>query len=209
MRLRYSVLFSLLLLLCAPAGVHANPITFQLSGRTAKKQILFESKAPLEYIEGKADQLEGSVTIDPSTPRLGLRGTVIVPVESMQTGNAQRDDHLRSADWLNAASFPAIRFDLDSSAVAEATKKGPGKWFVNAVGQFYMKGISKRISVPVTITFKENGTKNKLTVEGRFSLKLSDYGIHGPRAIRMIGARVNDVVSVSFRMVGEEQRGVR
>jgi polyisoprenoid-binding protein YceI len=198
-------LFLLLLgVFCSPLG-HAA--TYNLSERNGKKQITFESKAPVEYVDGTVSRIEGQVEVDTSRPDLGLKGAVNVPVDSMETGLPKRDEHLHGPDWLNAATYPTIRFVLDTLSANDVKKKSKDTWFVNAVGLFTMKGISKRINVPMTLEIKKVGADEKLSLQGRFSLALADFNVRGPAAVRMVGVRVGEKVDVSIKLVGVRDKG--
>jgi polyisoprenoid-binding protein YceI len=193
-----------LLLLITPSLAHARPQTFNLNESNGKKQITFESKAPVEYIEGTAEQVGGSITADFDKPGLGLSASVSVPVGSMRTGVDQRDEHLRSAEWLDADRYPTIRFDLDPVDGKRLAKKGADAWAGTVGGAFTLKGVTKKISVPVTIAREGD---DHLIVEGRFPVRLSDHNIHGPLTMRVIGMKVSETVQVAFRLVGVRDKG--
>ena len=78
--------YSLSLIRAFTGLAHARPETFNLASANAKKQITFESKAPVEYIEGDAEEVGGSINTDFDRPDLGLHASISVPVLSMRTG---------------------------------------------------------------------------------------------------------------------------
>ncbi len=194
---------SFLLLLAVSSPAFAAPVTYMLSDRNGSGQVTFESKAPVEYIEGVAEGVQGMITLDPAKPNLALSGTVSVPVGRMLTGNSTRDEHLRSDEWLNEARNPSIRFDLTQTDQRTVVKKEENSWFVKVTGSFFLKGISQYVTVPLTI--KIDG--QKLRVDGRFVVKLADHNIHGPSGIRMIGVKVAPEVHVRLRLVGVADQG--
>lgn len=200
--MRFPAVALSLLVLMAPAA-QASPQTYNFGSANGRRQIVFESKAPVEYIEGTADQVGGTVTADFDQPGLGLKASVSVPVASMRTGVDQRDEHLRSSEWLDAERYPAILFDLDPAHPRKMAAKGANTWAGTVDGNFQLKGITQKIAVPVTI--KRDG--EQLLVDGRFPVKLSDYNIHGPLAMRMIGMKVSETVQVSFHLVGVRDKG--
>lgn len=196
--------FPLFLLLLMPAAAQARPLTFNLDGANAKKQILFESKAPVEYIEGEAEQVGGMINVDFERPGLALRASISVPVASMRTGMDKRDEHLRSPEWLNAERYPAIKFDLEPVDPKKLSARGKNAWAGNVAGTFTLKGVTKRISVPVKISREGD---EKIVVEGRFPVRLSDHNVHGPVTMRVIGMKVSETVQVSFKLVGIKDKG--
>jgi len=197
-----STAFALIVFLAGVA--QAAPVTFNLSPTHAKKQITFESKTPVEYIEGEVEQIGGSISADFAAPGLGLRASIAVPVRSMRTGIEKRDEHLSSDEWLAADKHPSIRFELAQVNPKKISARGANVWAGTVEGSFFLKGITKNISVPVTITREGN---DRVIVEGRFPVKLSDHNVRGPLAMRVIGLKVNEIVQVGFRLVGVKDIG--
>jgi polyisoprenoid-binding protein YceI len=193
-----------LLLLITPALAQARPVTFNLDGKNARKQITFESKAPVEYIEGEALEVGGMVTVDYDRPGLALRASISVPVRSMTTGMEKRDEHMRLPEWLNEPRYPAIRFELDPVDPKKLSARGKDAWAGTVAGTFYLKGVTKKIAVPVTI--RRDG-EERLIVEGRFPVRLSDHNIRGPITMRVIGMKVSETVQVNFKLVGVKDKG--
>src|SRR5262249_35703788 len=134
----------------------ATMAEYNLADANAKKQVVFESQAPAEYIEGTAEGLMGAIAFDPTKPNLGLACLISVQVARMQTGNDLRDQHMRSDSWLNAERYPGIRFEVKSVPAQAIAKKADGVWVAKVDGLFTLKDISKTITVPVTINQKQN-----------------------------------------------------
>lgn len=170
--------------------------TYRFQDRNGKNQVRFYSEAPMENIDGEAGRISGSVSFDPQL--LTLNGSLSVPVVGMNTGMAMRDEHMRSKDWLDAATYPTIQFallPLDKSAI----RKGKNdSWLVSARGIFSLKGKQKEITTSVKMVLKNK----KLTIIGQFSVNLKEFGIKGPAAMNFIGARVGENVQVKLNLVG-------
>jgi len=92
-------------------------------------------------------------------------------IDSIQTGVADRDGHLKSGDFFDAAAYPTLSFKS-----TEVIQHG-GEWKIN--GDMTIKGISN----PVTLTAEFAGiavdpygqTKAGLTITGK--IKRSDFGL--------------------------------
>ncbi len=62
---------------------------------------------------GRFNGLTGEFTFDPENPSAG-QFAFSVKTQNVDTGNSQRDDHLRNADFFNAVQFPTIDFKSTS-----------------------------------------------------------------------------------------------
>ena len=96
----------------------------------------------ISTVRGTFDQFEG--TIEEENGHV-LSATVDIDVASINTGNAQRDGHLRSGELFHVAEFPKASFNLTSFS-----KSGED---VTAVGELTLLGISH----PVTLRGELNG----------------------------------------------------
>lgn len=60
-------------------------------------------------VKGRFADVEAEVEIDEEHPEAS-KVSAVATVDSLTTGNAERDAHLKSADFLNAAEHPLLRF---------------------------------------------------------------------------------------------------
>jgi polyisoprenoid-binding protein YceI len=88
-------------------------------------------------VEFRAAHFWGLATVkghfDDYAGRLDLRADpaieLTIDAASVQTGNAKRDRHLRSADFLDAENHPQVRFVSDAVAVLGDTLNERGRLF--------------------------------------------------------------------------------
>lgn len=101
-----------------------------------------------------------------------------VDVNTINTDNSSRDEHLRSADFFDVARYPKITL----KSVAFRHKNGG-----NYTGTFILtiKGKSKQVEIPFTFVDKENTIEFK----GVFKINRLDFGVGGESMILS-----NDVV---------------
>lgn len=88
-------------------------------------------------------EAEGSFIYDEETGNFG-EGRVVVQSDSVFTDNEDRDDHLRSDDFLNAEEYPEIVFEFK-----EFTRKGEKQGVLN--GDLTMLGQTHPVSLDVTL----------------------------------------------------------
>lgn len=201
------------IIIAATATAHtiAQPLAVSASGqkkvtlsdKVGKNQFTWVSDAPLEKINGTAEGINGTLTIDPKNVA-GIRGTISAQVATMKTGNSTRDGHLRSDQWLDAAKYPTISFTVASVKdvnISGATATGV------AVGNFTMHGITKSVAVPFTLKYIEESAKTRERAPGdlvmltaQFTISLKDFNIAGSRGT--IGSKVGETIVVKAQLFG-------
>jgi polyisoprenoid-binding protein YceI len=76
----------------------------------AHSEILFSARhMMIATVRGKFAKFEGTIEADEKNPT-AARVHVQIDAASIDTGNDQRDTHLRSGDFLNVEQFPQITF---------------------------------------------------------------------------------------------------
>ncbi|MEZ4774139.1 MAG: YceI family protein [Bacteroidia bacterium] len=111
---------------------------------------------------------------------------------SINTANDQRDEHLRSVDFFDAATYPEITFKSKSF-----TKAADGKYTL--VGDLSMHGITKE----VTLNVVNKGTVKDPWGNERSGFKLSgtinrfDYGLKWNMALEAGGLVVGEEIQIN------------
>jgi len=115
-------------------------------------------------------------------------------VNSLNTGVEQRNNHLKSADFFNAAQFSTLTFK------STGFKKTGDKTY-QLTGDLTLHGVTK----PVTLTATFNGTvvnpQSKKTVAGfkvTGTIKRSDFGIATGFPPAMLSDEVSLVANTEF-----------
>ncbi len=159
------------------------------------------SKTELETVIASSGTIAG-VAVTNMDKGMG-KVKLSVPVKSLKTGIEMRDEHLRSADWLDAAKFPDIVFES-----SQAAKNVDGTWAVD--GTFTMHGVAKPITAQVTVKAisaevvkKANwGDKPGLSFKTTFKVKLSDHGI---KMADWVASKVQDEWTITFDAVAIQE----
>ena len=118
-----------------------------------------------------------------------VRGSAVVLVAAMQTGNGQRDRHMREA--MRADSYPEIRFDLDSVRVGAVSGDTSG---VVLVGRVTIHGVTRPLAATGAVVARRAGED----VTASFGLDMRDYGITPP--VRALVLRVAPDVAVTVHL---------
>lgn len=207
--MRWKVVLSVWVLVAATAV--AGEKTFVLQN-TAKyrNQAQFTSTAPLETIVGTADRFSGAFTLDVERFTTA-RGEIAVEVRSMKSGNSRRDEHMYSADWLDADRYPTITYRLkrlENPVVTRDAERTVVK--AKAIGDFTLHGVTKELAADVTITYLPASEKTRAIaagdlalVQATFTVPLKDFGVKGKGTI--IGSRVGETIVVDATLFGVAQ----
>lgn len=135
-----------------------------------------------------------TVTLDWSPDNLATsKLDVVVDMNSLDTGDKERDDTLKSADLFSAAKFPQSRFTS-----TQITKTANG---YDAVGKLTIRGVSRDTHVPFSFKTADEQGKPAGYLLGKTTIKRLDFGVgQGDwKATDQVG---NDVaVSYSLRLV--------
>src|SRR5512140_907334 len=94
-------------------------------------------------VRGRLGKLSGKLELDPKAPEKG-DFEISVDVSGIDTGDAKRDGHLRSADFFDAEKHPEIVFK--SNAIFP---KGSGRYAVS--GELTIKGVMRPASFEVEL----------------------------------------------------------
>jgi polyisoprenoid-binding protein YceI len=105
----------------------------------------FSSKMLFLKVKGCFTDFGGKITLDENDI---YRSSVEVTINaaSVKTGIKNRDEHLRSKDFLDAKTYPEIRFQ--SASVG----RGKDRDMLRVTGTLTIKGQSREVALDVTIT---------------------------------------------------------
>jgi polyisoprenoid-binding protein YceI len=144
-------------------------------------------------VRGQFDQYEGQIVYD-SKNLAGSKINVIIQSSSIDTRNEKRDEHLKTADFFDVSKFPTITFVSKKISPTEI------------IGDLTVKGITKEITIPATITGPVKGMKGDLLgVEGTFTLNRQDYGITYSKVLDQGGLAVSNDVVVNISIEADKE----
>lgn len=184
---------------------------FYVDDPMERNTVTFKSEAPLEDIVGTTSQITGYLVFDPDNPTQGGRGELRVAVGSLNTGIPLRDEHLRSADWLDAERYPhAILTITDVQQVKKVKSSRDFQTYdVLLIGEFSLHGKTRQLEIPGRLTYLKESPETRQKMEGdllavraSFSVDLADFGVTGPRGAGLIGTKVGGRIEVEVSFVG-------
>ena len=199
----------LLFIISVPVLAADGEQKFIVEDPANRNTITFKSEAPLEDIVGTTNQLTGYVTFNPDNPKENGFAEFTVEVSSLSTGIPLRDEHMRSAGWLNAESHPDIKLKLNNITKAELVKKTDSSRTFNlqVSGELTLHGVTSPVEMSARVSYLPESEKtrtrlpgNLLAVRAKFSVKLSDYNITGPEGMAVIGAKVSETLEIEVNV---------
>jgi polyisoprenoid-binding protein YceI len=146
-------------------------------------------------VKGRFRDVQGTIVLDETEPG---RSSVEVRMAaaSIDTGVAQRDEHLRSPDFLEAEQHPFLEF---RSRRVEGAFEHPGDGF-RIVGDLSIRGVSRE--VVLESTFEGRGVdpwgNEKASFSARTSIDRRDFGLTWNQALETGGLLVANEVKIAI-----------
>jgi polyisoprenoid-binding protein YceI len=134
-------------------------------------------------VHGGFREVSGSLQIGTGPTKFSV--DVTVATSSIDTGQAPRDAHLRSADFLDAENHPEMRFRSTDLQVC-----GPRSCKVN--GELTLRGVTQPLTLDVDLRHKASnaGGGSNLSFEARASIDREDFGLVWNRRIEAGGVLI-------------------
>ncbi|MGW0599719.1 YceI family protein [Streptomyces sp. NPDC002776] len=148
--------------------------------------------AMVTNVKGTFLDFTGSLHLDGSDPARST-ASLDVKMDSIDTGSADRDGHLKSADFFRTDEFPAMTF---RSTKAEAL----GGDDYRITGDLTILGTTR----PLTIALEFNGAakdpfgNERVGFEGKAEILRSEYGLTWNAALETGGVLVSDKIKLNF-----------
>jgi polyisoprenoid-binding protein YceI len=147
--------------------------------------------AMVTTVRGQFKEFSGEAVIDTAAP---ANSTVNVTIQAagIDTGVADRDAHLRSADFFDAETYPTITF------TSTQVERDGDDWAIT--GDLTIKDVTK----PLTIDFESNGSARdpfgnlRICFEGRATISRKDWGLTWNAALETGGMLVSDKIKLDF-----------
>lgn len=140
-------------------------------------------------VRGRFQDFSGSITVDES----GVTAiSADIDVASITTDNAQRDGHLKTADFFEVEKFPTATFRSTS-----VTPKGDGYVLT---GDFTLHGVTKQVELSVEYNGVNAGMGNGPVAgfEATTTINRRDFGISIDMPLEGGGAVVGDKITLNL-----------
>lgn len=148
-------------------------------------------------VKGRFTELSGTVQFDETDPSdAGV--TVEITAASLTTGVAQRDDHLRSGDFLDVENFPVIRF---RSRRVEGLSTVPGSTF-RVIGDLTIRDVTREVVLEAAFegTGMDPWGGERASFSASAALDRRDFGLTWNQALETGGVLVGNEIRLSFEV---------
>jgi polyisoprenoid-binding protein YceI len=152
----------------------------------------FQVRHIVTNVGGRFRDFTGTIQIDRAKPE-NSSVEFTIQAASIDTSEAKRDEHLRSADFFDTSAHPTITFQSTS---VKATAKDS----YAVTGNFTMRGVTKQITLPVTLLgeAKDPWGNEKIGFETATTINRKDYGLNWSKTLDNGGMLVGDEVKVAI-----------
>jgi polyisoprenoid-binding protein YceI len=116
-------------------------------------------------------------------------------IESIDTGVAPRDKHLKTADFFDAATYPEMKF-----VSTKIEKRGKDNYILH--GDFTLKSVTKQIEFPFNFTgaIKDPWGNTRFGIEAHTRINRRDYGINYGNALASGGFDVGNEITINLQL---------
>lgn len=191
-------------MLLAALALLLSPLITPASAQATKYEIdkphctvSFKIRHIYVFVHGKFREFSGDIRFDPKDLAHSSIA-VAIQVASVDTGIEQRDAHLRTADFFDAAKYPEIKF-----ASQKITHLGGNEYL--AQGKLTVKGVSRDFDLPFKfLGEKSNPMDKNLMVAGfetSFSLDRLVLGVGQGKFYKMGVVGKDVIVNLDLELI--------
>lgn len=150
--------------------------------------------AMVTNVRGRFTGLNGAAKLDGTNPAASSVN-VALEAATVDTGNADRDAHLVSGDFFNAAEFPELKFASTDVKVVDDEN-------VVVTGDLTIKDVTRQIQLPLEFTGRvvDPWGNDRIGFEGDVQVNRKDFGLTWNAALEAGGVLVSDKVKLTFEV---------
>jgi len=165
-----------------PVPSLVGPASFQLDPGASSVSVSHKTIWGLVTVRGQFQQLKGAAEIRADG---SARGRLEIDAASLNTKNRKRDEHLRSADFFDAAEHPQIVVDINQASLR-------GEDSVAAEGSLTVAGKTRPLALTAVLA---EATDQGLTLRAETQIDRADFGLNWNQLGMVKGAAQVSVVA--------------
>lgn len=155
--------------------------------------------AMVAKVRGSFSEFTGSFTLDGANPTNSIANLTIV-TSSFDTKNADRDAHVKSADFLDVDQFPTITF------VSKAVTQKSDDTFV-VTGDLTVHGVTNSVDITWELvgTSQDPWGNTRIGFEGKGEISRKEFGLVWNAALETGGVLVGDAIKLDLDVEAVKQ----
>ncbi|HVF19089.1 MAG TPA: YceI family protein [Mycobacteriales bacterium] len=149
--------------------------------------------AMVAKVRGRFTDFTGTLRLDDERPERSS-AEVAVQLASVDTGNPQRDEHLRTGDFFEVETFPTMTF-----VSTDASARGDDGY--SLTGDLTIHGVTKPVRFDVTLqgTALDPFGNERIGFEGSTTISRKDWGLTWNAPLEAgAGVLVSDKVAITL-----------
>jgi len=147
----------------------------------------------ISNVKGQFPKVTGALTLDESD-RANSQVEASIEAASIETRDAQRDAHLRSADFFDVEKFPTLSF---KSTGIKLVRDGE----LAVEGNLTIRGVTRKVVFSVegpTPPTKDPWGNTRVAVSATTKINRKDFGLSWNAALETGGILVGDEVTITL-----------
>lgn len=182
----------ILTLFFSTAPLHAETYKVDLDHST----VTFKIRHLFSNVTGTFKQFEGTIDYTPGKPE-SWKGEGVIQAASIDTNVANRDKHLKGADFFDVEKFPTLAFK--STGVTDATETA-----AKVQGDLTIHGVTKPVVFDLDIhgVGKDPWGNVRAGFTAKTKINRKDFGLNWNQALETGGVLVGDEVEITLELEG-------
>ena len=153
-------------------------------------------------VKGTFGKVKGVIRIDEKDMSLSAV-EVTIEIDSINTGVAKRDEHLKSNEFFDAARFPTMTF-----VSRKVTQSGKGQ--MKILGDLTIRGISREVVLDVegpTNEINDPWGNTRRGASATTKINRTDFGLTWNKSMESGGMMIDDTVFINLEIEMIKDKG--
>ena len=153
-------------------------------------------------VRGRFEELEGTISLAPEEDVENSRVEAVIDASSIDTGQEERDEHLRSADFLAVEAHPELRFES-----RDVRQEEDGS--LTLTGDLTIRDVTREVELEVTRL--GGGTdpwgNERIGFRGTTAIDRRDFGLTWNQALEAGGVLVGHEIRITLDIQAVQPSG--
>jgi polyisoprenoid-binding protein YceI len=147
----------------------------------------------ISHVKGQFAKVSGTLSLD-DADLTKSRVDAVIEASSIETRDAQRDAHLKSADFFDVETFPTLSFKSNRITVVRDGE-------LAAEGDLTLHGVTRKVTFAVegpTPAVKDPWGNTRVAISAATKINRKDFGLTWNAALETGGILVGDEITITL-----------